>query len=43
MSTISLRLPESLHAQARAFAEQEGAPVLDPPTPTRFDEDEWQW
>ncbi len=27
MSTISLRLPESLHAQARALAEQEGISI----------------
>lgn len=27
MSTISLRLPESLHAQARALAEREGISI----------------
>lgn len=27
MSTISLRLPESLHAQARVLAEQEGISI----------------
>jgi hypothetical protein len=27
MSTISLRLPESLHAQARPLAEQEGISI----------------
>jgi len=28
---------------ARALREREGEVLLDPPAPTRFDEEEWEW
>jgi antitoxin MazE len=28
---------------AAALASRETQPLLDPPTPTRFDEEEWEW
>jgi len=28
---------------AAALAASEQQPLLDPPTPTRFDEEEWEW
>ena len=39
-----LRAPRSGWAQAaRVLRENAGDRLLDPPTPTRFDEEEWKW
>jgi len=39
-----LRAPRSgWEEAARALRESGGDVLLDPPTPTRFDEEEWEW
>ena len=30
-------------AAAEKLRQRDGVPPLDPPTPTRFDEEEWEW
>ncbi|HQZ71466.1 MAG: AbrB/MazE/SpoVT family DNA-binding domain-containing protein [Anaerolineae bacterium] len=40
----AVRAPRAGWAEAAArSAATEGSALLDPPTPTRFDESEWQW
>ncbi len=41
---LPARSPRSGWAEAaRALRERGEDPLLDPPTPTRFDEKEWEW